>query len=107
MLHDSHLPLKKWFLAVYLMIESRRGVSAMQLKRTLHVAYKTAWYLSHRIRAAMEDAYPMKVKAMVEIDELFVGGTVWGKGQRKAVAVSAAQRGGKIDSLVKSLCRSN
>ncbi len=54
--HDSHLPLKKWFAAVYLMCESRKGISANQLKRILKVAYKTAWYLCHRIRAAVKDA---------------------------------------------------
>ena len=44
-MHDSHLPLRKWFLAVYLMCESRKGMSANQLHRTLGVSYKTAWYL--------------------------------------------------------------
>src|SRR3990172_2744140 len=52
-LHDSHLPLWKWFLAVYTMGESKKGISANQLKRMLGVSYKTAWYLSHRVRAAM------------------------------------------------------
>ena len=54
--HDSHLPLRKWFAAVYMMSESRKGVSANQLKRVLKVAYKTSWYLCHRIRAALKDA---------------------------------------------------
>nr|MBA2408776.1 transposase [Gammaproteobacteria bacterium] len=43
--HDSHLPLWKWFLTTYMIIESRKGVSANQVKRTLGVSYKTAWYL--------------------------------------------------------------
>ena len=47
-MHDSHLPLRKWFLAIYLMCESKKGISANQIKRTIGVAYKTAWYLSHR-----------------------------------------------------------
>jgi transposase-like protein len=51
--HDSHLPLWKWFLAVYLICESKKGISSKQLQRTLGVSYKTAWYVSHRIRAAM------------------------------------------------------
>ena len=41
--HDSHLPLPKWFAAIYLMCESRKGISANQLKRTLNISYKTAW----------------------------------------------------------------
>ncbi len=100
MLHDSHLPLKKWFLAVYLMCESKKGISALQLKRTLGVAYRTAWYLCHRIRAAMEEAYPMPLKGIVEIDETFVGGKVKGKGRgykgNKAIVVGAVQRQGKV-----------
>src|SRR3990172_5855232 len=73
--HDSHLPLEKWFLTVLLMIESRKGISANQVKRMLGVSYKTAWYLCHRIRKAVEEA---KVKPQldgtVEVDETFVGG---------------------------------
>src|SRR3954451_10432160 len=47
--HDSHLPLWKWFLAIYMVGESKKGISAKQLERTLGVSYKTAWYLGHRI----------------------------------------------------------
>src|SRR5207247_4334860 len=59
-LHDAlpiytHLPLSKWFIAIYLMTESKKGMSALQIKRTLCVAYETAWYLCHRIRAAMRE----------------------------------------------------
>ena len=100
MLHDSHLPLQKWIVATYLMVESRKGVSANQLKRTLDVSYKTAWYLCHRIRAAIRDVYPMPLKGFVEIDETFVGGKTKGKGREykgnKAVIVGAVQREGKI-----------
>src|SRR2546429_5881939 len=48
--HDSHLPLWKWLLATYMMVGAKKGVSANQLKRTLVVSYKTAWYLCHRVR---------------------------------------------------------
>lgn len=51
--HDTHLPLDKWFAAIALMTNAKKGLSALQLKRDLGVAYKTAWYLSHRIRQAM------------------------------------------------------
>src|SRR5918997_2042875 len=79
--HDSHLPLSKWFVAVYLMGESRKGVSANQLKRTLGVAYKTAWYLCHRIRAALKEVDAQLLKDIVEADETFVGGTIEGMGR--------------------------
>src|ERR1043165_1997863 len=76
--HDSHLPLRKWFIAIYLICESKKGVSANQLKRTLGVAYKTAWYLCHRIRYAMgltDDGAPLGADGgIVEADETYIGG---------------------------------
>src|SRR6266446_901269 len=50
---DTHLDLEKWFMAVALMLNAKKGLSALQMKRDLKVAYKTAWYLNHRIRKAM------------------------------------------------------
>jgi transposase-like protein len=73
--HDSHMPLWKWFLAVYLMVESKKGISANQLKRSLEVSYKTAWYLCHRIRKAMEEVKDKpKLTGVVEVDETYIGG---------------------------------
>src|SRR5882757_4532659 len=72
--HDSHLPLIKWFAAVYLLCESRKGMSANQLKRMLGISYKTAWYLCHRIRHAMKRANVEKLTGTVEVDETYVGG---------------------------------
>ncbi len=73
--HDSHLPLWKWFLAVYLMTESKKGISANQLSRSLKISYKTAWYLCHRIRKAIEEAtHKTKLTGIVEVDETYVGG---------------------------------
>ena len=72
--HDTKLPLRKWFVATYLMCESKKGMSANQLKRTLGVSYKTAWYLCHRIRVAMGDVARSPLSGTVETDETFVGG---------------------------------
>src|SRR6476661_6752208 len=72
--HDSHLPLVKWFAAIYLLSESKKGMSALQLKRTLKVAYKTAWYLCHRIREAVKDADTSLLSGIVECDESYIGG---------------------------------
>ena len=80
-MHDSHLPLRKWFLAIYLMCESKECISAKQMQRTLGIAYKTAWYLCHRIREAMGND-PLDGPALVgvvEVDETYVGGKVKGK----------------------------
>lgn len=96
--HDSHLPLWKWFLATYLMTESKKGISANQMKRALSVSYKTAWYLCHRIRNAMSNGMPELLKGIVEVDETYVGGKTKGMGHgykgNKTIVVGAIQRGG-------------
>lgn len=98
--HDSHLPLWKWFITVYMMVESRKGVSANQIKRTLGVSYKTAWYLCHRIRTAMAELNAEQLKGIVEVDETLVGGSVKGMGRayrgNKSIVVGAIQREGKV-----------
>ena len=53
MLEGSHLPLRTWFLAIALAASAERPVSAIELQRELGVSYRTAWYLTHRIRGAM------------------------------------------------------
>ena len=98
--HDTHLSLSKWFLAIYLMTESKKGMSALQMKRTLCIAYETAWYLCHRIRAAMREINSELLRGIVEVDEPYVGGKVHGHGRgykaNKAIAIGAVQRQGKI-----------
>ena len=78
--NDSHLPLTKWFLATLLLCEAKKGMSANQIKRTLGVSYKTAWYLCHRIRFAMTEADKM-LDGTVEMDETYVGGKGKGTGR--------------------------
>jgi len=107
--HDTHLPLRKWFIATYLMTESKKGISANQLKRMLGVSYKTSWYLCHRIRSAMQEAEPTMLSGVVEADETFVGGKARNMhkadrerkihgtgGTDKAVVVGAIERSGKV-----------
>jgi transposase-like protein len=98
--HDSHLPLWKWFLAIYLMAESKKGISAKQVERMLKVSYKTAWYLCRRIRDAMgEDEQPL-LRGIVEVDETLLGGKRKGYGHgyrgNKATIAGAVERGGEI-----------
>ncbi len=99
---NTKLPLRKWFVAIYLMIESKKGISANQMKRTLGVSYKTAWYLCHRIREAMGND-PLVGPALigvVEVDETLVGGKRKGVGSGNRVGktwvAGAVQRGGQI-----------
>src|SRR6266481_538546 len=100
--NDSHLPLWKWFLATYLMCESRKGISANQIKRTLGISYKTAWYLCHRIRKAMEEGMKPLLGGTVEIDETYVGGKQKGcrkpgfGDSNKQIVIGIRQRGGDL-----------
>jgi len=104
--NDSHLPLIKWFLCTYLLCESKKGMSANQLKRTLGISYKTAWYLCHRIRAAMASAEKTMMYGTLEMDETFVGGRQKSPSGRvgripygesnKIPVVGIKQRGGEL-----------
>ena len=96
--HDTHLPLWNWFLATHLLTESRKGMSANQMKRQLNVSYKTAWYLCHRIRAAMLEVAPEKLSGTVEIDETYVGGKkrCWRPRSNKQVVIGIRQRNGDL-----------
>lgn len=99
-LQDTKLPLWKWYLATYLMTESKKGISANQLKRTLGVSYKTAWYLTHRIRWAMGQVEQAPLTGIVEVDETYIGGKARGKGRgyvgNKAMVLGAVSRDGQI-----------
>lgn len=73
---ESKLPLHIWLQAIHLMCSSKKGVSSHQLHRTLEITYKSAWFLSHRIREAMRsgDLAPFGAGGgMVEADETFIG----------------------------------
>lgn len=72
---DTKLPLFKWFLAISLMLNAKKGLSALQLGRDIGVNRKTAWYLQMRIRKAMQDGDDQDLfKGIVEIDETYIGG---------------------------------
>jgi len=102
--HDSHLPLQKWFMAMALMAEAKKGISANQIARHLGVQYKTAWHLCHRIRKAMEElnAAPLGGSGkVIEIDETFLGGKKHGKGVKEGVqakirVLGIAERNGRV-----------
>jgi len=97
--HDSHLPLNKWFMAIALMIDAKKGMSALQLQRHLAVNYRTAWYLAHRIREAMNEPDGLKLTGTVEIDETYIGGKQRGhkgKLKNKDVVLGIRQRGGPL-----------
>jgi transposase-like protein len=98
--NDTHLPLEKWFAATYLLCEAKKGMSACQVQRTIGVSYKTAWYLCHRIRAAMAEADKPMLSGTVEMDETYIGGVGRGGKEHKMTAkdivVGIRQRGGDL-----------
>lgn len=95
----SHVPLHKWLLAVYLLCSSKKGHSSHQIHRMLGVTYKTAWFMTHRIREAMKD--PVFTRQLggggnvVECDETF-----WGNKNKKRPGARGYDHKEKIFSLV-------
>lgn len=100
--HDSHLPLLTWFAVVYLLCESKKGMSALQIKRMMGISYKTAWYLCHRIRHSMQALGHALLTGTIEMDETYVGGVSRGKGRgphtsgNKEIVIGIRQRGGEL-----------
>ena len=101
--NDSHLPLTKWFMALALVLDAKKGISSKQLQNHLGIgSYKTAWYMAHRIRKAMAAGTFEKMCGTVEIDETYVGGKVHGKGAKgrslknKEIVIGIKERGGRV-----------
>lgn len=111
---DSHIHLRLWLQTIYLMCASKKGISANQLHRTLGVTLKTAWFMMHRVRYAMDQRPDSPFCGPVEIDETYIGGKLRvgplpvQPGIRpmdrphhtanKAPVVSVLQRGGSVRS---------
>jgi transposase-like protein len=70
---DSPLGLDKWLPATWLIVNAKNGTSSCELSRSLGVTQKTAWFMLHRIRLAMQEGFIVKMKGRVEADETFIG----------------------------------
>jgi transposase-like protein len=101
---DSHTPFRKWLMAMHLMTSSKKGISSHQLARELKVTIKTAWFLSHRIRKAMEERSDSKLlSGTVQVDETYVGGkprkgsgnTNYGRGTKKSPVMVLVEKDGR------------
>jgi len=110
---DSKLGLDKWLPAVWLIANSKNGISSHELGRALGVTQKSAWFMLHRIRLAMQTGSFDKLDGTVEVDETFIGGKarnmhpdvrkrkITGTGGKdKAVVVGVKQRGGEMRAAV-------
>jgi transposase len=102
---DSRTSLQSWFYAIYLFINTRRGVSGKELQRTLGVTYKTAWRMGQQIRDLMTkaDGFEM-LKGHIEADEAYIGSHRPGKRGRvaagKTIVMGLKERGGKLTTQV-------
>ncbi len=105
--HKTHLDLQKWFLAISLVLNAKKGISARQLGRDIEVNKNTAWYMGMRIRRAMIEHGDL-LRGIVEMDETYIGGKPRkgdpprkpGRGTPKTPVVGMAERGGRIKTVV-------
>lgn len=108
---DSPIPLEKWLCVAWLLINCRNGISSYEIHRGIKVTQKTAWFMLHRIRLAMQDAGFVKLGGEVEADETFIGGKarnmhaskrekLSGRGTGdKEIVFGMVERGGKVRAI--------
>ena len=107
--HGTKIPLQKWFLAISLILNAKKGLSSYQLQRDLDLNQKTAWYILTRIRAEMSKKGGALLQGIVEADETYIGGkprkenkkedrepAKRGRGTDKTPVIGVVERGGKV-----------
>ena len=111
---DSPIGLDKWLTAMWMVANCKNGVSSREIHRAIGVTQKSAWFMLHRIRLALQDEYAGgKLKGEVEVDETFIGGKarnmhqakralkITGTGGRdKTPVLGALERGGRVRTSV-------
>lgn len=75
---NTKIPLRKWFIAIYLISYHKKGISSCQLARDIRVTQKTAWYILHKIRTLFHQKEP-QMEGEIELDEVYVGGKTYFK----------------------------
>ena len=110
---DSPLGMDKWMTAVWLIVNCKNGISSYEIARDLGITQKSAWFVMHRVRRAMEQGSFMKFSGEIEADESFIGGKarnmhvskrqrrITGTGGKDKTAVMGIlERGGKVRTMV-------
>jgi transposase-like protein len=116
--HHTHLPLQKWFLAISLILNAKKGLSSLQLSRDLQVNKNTAWRIGMQVRKAMGEGEQRELlTGVVEVDETYIGGkprkgnsgsseqdggnkSTRGRGTKKKPVVGMLDRGGNVRAKV-------
>jgi hypothetical protein len=95
LLEDSPLGLDKWLPAIWMIANDRNGISSWELHRALGVTQKTAWFMLHRIRLAMQDDFTGgNLNGEIEVDETFIGGKARNMHKDRKIRVMQGKRGG-------------
>ena len=112
--HQTQIPLQKWFMAIALILNAKKGISSYQLERDLDLNQRTAWFLLTRVRAEMADKNnSILLQGIIEADETFIGGkprkenkkedrepAPRGRGTSKTTVIGAVERGGEVVAQV-------
>ncbi|HEV8308806.1 MAG TPA: IS1595 family transposase [Methylomirabilota bacterium] len=95
---DSPIGLDKWLPALWMIVNDKNGISSYEVARALGVTQKTAWFMGHRLRLAMQRGSVLKLRGEVEVDETFIGGSArfMHKGKRAAKIKGATGAVGKV-----------
>jgi len=104
---DSALPLRKWFMAIYLLMAHKKGISSVQLGKDISVTQRTAWFMLHRIRHAIRiKSFEKKLTGTIEADETYIGGKESNKHLDKKTE-NTQGRSTKTKTAVFGICQRN
>jgi transposase-like protein len=110
-MEGTHLPLRLWYIAMFLILNTAKPISAMSLHHHLGVQYRTCWHLLHRLRAMLESGEKLPLSGIIEADETYVGGKARnrqkhrpapgrGGGTNNPMIFAAIERGGEARAAV-------